>query len=701
MPQAEASQELAKSWRRLTRAATAVAVATSPAFYIWLTQQNDWVWWKALLATVAIVVVFRGFADLLFRRMIPTPSLFGIESRELREEDIVGRRRAWFWRFWFKIALIFFVVITIVWLFRGGTWWGTIGFILDGIGNILSSPALWIQVVFVFFLFIANFGILFGPLLAMNLTQIKTFEPGDAQWGVKLDDVRGQAEAKEEVRRVVSIWQSGEQFERHGGKRERGVLFFGPPGHRQDDAREGARDRLQLAVRLDPGLRASPRRSSGSTRSSCATSPGRRSAPRASGAARASSSSTRSTPSACAGRRSAQGGFGGAINVAAADARSTSTRTSSTARGARSTRRATSILETRAWRDKLFASRETPTVGPSGFAASLMRFYGFMFPGGMGGMGGMALNQLLVVMDGIDNPPFMRRVLTNRTNTLLDASFIVPAPHQGQVAPAPGAAPRKRAGLLHRRHERPDRPARPRADPPGPHGPPRLVPHADEARPARHHRPLHQQGLARPRPRPAAEARRDRARDERLLARDDRAGHVDGADDRAPLRAASASAGTTSSSRSRRSSRAPRSASSTSSARAGRSRSTRPGHAIAGHAFMKDFESTRLSIRRRGDSGGHHQAREKEERFARFQSEMFAQLVWGLGAMAAERVFYNENSTGVGGDVMSVTAQTAGMVGAAAMGPQPFVATPKDDETEEEARAAAHSTGSRGSGCRS
>jgi hypothetical protein len=65
---------------------------------------------------------------------------------------------------------------------------------------------------------------------------------------------------------------------------------------------------------------------------------------------------------------------------------------------------------------------------------------------------------------------------------------------------------------------------------------------------------------------------------------------------------------------------------------------------------------------------------------------MFAQLVWGLGAMAAERVFYNENSTGVGGDVMSVTAQTAGMVGAAAMGPQPFFATPKDGETEEEAR---------------
>jgi len=66
---------------------------------------------------------------------------------------------------------------------------------------------------------------------------------------------------------------------------------------------------------------------------------------------------------------------------------------------------------------------------------------------------------------------------------------------------------------------------------------------------------------------------------------------------------------------------------------------------------------------------------------------MFAQLVWGLGAMAAERVFYNENSTGVGGDVMSVTAQTAGMVGAAAMGPQPFHVTLEKGESEDDARA--------------
>ena len=75
-----------------------------------------------------------------------------------------------------------------------------------------------------------NFLILFGPLVIMGIQQIKTYEPGDADWGVKLDDVRGQAEAKQEITRVVSLWQSGEEFEKAGGKRERGVLFLGPPG---------------------------------------------------------------------------------------------------------------------------------------------------------------------------------------------------------------------------------------------------------------------------------------------------------------------------------------------------------------------------------------------------------------------------------------------------------------------------------------
>ena len=110
------------------------------------------------------------------------------------------------------------------------------------------------------------------------------------------------------------------------------------------------------------------------------------------------------------------------------------------------------------------------------------------------------------------------------------------------------------------------------------------------------------------------------------------------------------------------------------------------GHAAAGHVFMKGAESTRLSIRMRGGSLGHHQALEKEERFSRFRSDEMARLVWALGAMAAERVFYGENTSGVGGDVQSATAQAALMVGASAMGPEPFAVVPLDDESEEDAR---------------
>ena len=83
---------------------------------------------------------------------------------------------------------------------------------------------------FVFFLFFANILLFMGPMMMMGISQIKGFEPGDADWGVRLDDVRGQKEAKEEIRRIVELWQSGDAFEAAGGKRERGIIFFGAPG---------------------------------------------------------------------------------------------------------------------------------------------------------------------------------------------------------------------------------------------------------------------------------------------------------------------------------------------------------------------------------------------------------------------------------------------------------------------------------------
>ncbi len=363
----------------------------------------------------------------------------------------------------------------------------------------------------------------------MNLSQIQGFEPGDAEWGVKLADVRGQAEAKEEVRRVVSIWQSGDAFERAGGKRERGLLFLGAPGT----------GKTMLAKALATGFN-----------SPFISIPGSGFAATFIGIdaivvrvlARRAKRLARKWGGQCIvfideidavgmRRQALNPGFGGAAGgFQPADVHDLLWYGPFGALNPSGDL----ILENHRWRDRLFAERAPQSPGASTLTTRVNGVLNFMFPGGMGG-GSLALNQLLVVMDGIDNPPFFKKFFTNKTNTLLDGIYIVPRRVGNRSLRIPAAKPRQGADLLHRRDERARRPARSRTDAPRPHGPPRLVPHADEAGPPRHPRPLPRQGLPRAGARSAAPPRGDRARHERLRARDARAGHVDGAHDRPPL----------------------------------------------------------------------------------------------------------------------------------------------------------------------
>src|SRR5918912_283822 len=343
-PSTETSLELARQWRQLVRGATFVAVLTSPAVFLWYYDVLRWSVGWSLFMTVVSVAAFRGLVDISVRRLIPWPSLFGTEERRLRDEEVVNRRRAWFWSRRWVLALWILVLFTLVWVIRlvlgqHLNWVDNVTSVWHWGGHTLSNPNISYSLISLPDLFLVNFVILFGPLLAMGVSQIRAYEPGDARWGVRLDDVRGQAEAKEEVRRVVSLWQSGEEFERAGGKRERGLLFLGAPGT----------GKTMLAKAIATGF---------------------------------NSPFVSMTPS-------------GDL-----------------------------YLESAAWRDRVFAARE-PEPQPTALRR-LGAIVNQAVPGMFGGGGQLALNQLLVVMDGIDDPPFTRRFMTNKINNFLDASYVVP-----------------------------------------------------------------------------------------------------------------------------------------------------------------------------------------------------------------------------------------------------------------------------------
>src|SRR5947209_9632407 len=85
----EHASALAHEWRRLTRVATAVALLTSPAFFLILYESDHLGLALSLVITVAAVVAFRGLIEVVVRKLIPWPSLYGAEEG-LKHEGLVA-----------------------------------------------------------------------------------------------------------------------------------------------------------------------------------------------------------------------------------------------------------------------------------------------------------------------------------------------------------------------------------------------------------------------------------------------------------------------------------------------------------------------------------------------------------------------------------------------------------------------------------
>jgi ATP-dependent Zn protease len=670
----EHASALAHEWRRLTRAATFVALLTAPAFFLILFDSNGLGVIPALIITVIAVVMFRGLVEVVTRKLIPSPSLYGADP-SLKQEDIVARRRYWFWRGKFRrlpiyllIILLLLALCQVLFAFAGVS--APFFNPFDGLRQIFppdSLPQLALIFVQLPLLFFVNFAIFFGPFLFFAVRQIRGYEPGDATWGVKIDDVRGQAEAKEEITRVITLWQSGEEFEKAGGKRERGLLFLGAPGTGKTMISKAIATNFNCPFVTIPGsgfagmfigmdaitvqfLARKARKLAAKWGGQCIV--------------------FIDEIDAVGMRRQALGtglGATGAEPSSIHDLCFYGPNGSITSSG-------DLVIESRAWRERLFAQRaESPASGYSTFTQRanerIQRFY----PGfGMGGgMGGMALNQLLVVMDGIDEPPLMRKVMTNKFNTFLDAMFVVPS-KVGKI-PLRLKPPKPRSEQIYfiGACNVPITVLDPALTRPG-----RMGRHIWFRTPTKDDRldilDLYLEKVAH-----EPDLDTDRRRDE--LAR------ITNGYSPSMIEQCCSMALTIAQTEGRREFAWRDIVEAMTTVETGTAQNieyiqeeTRAvaiheaGHAAAGHVYLeKDVLSTRLSIRKRGGSLGHYQSMEKDERFSHFRSRVMGGLIMTLGAMAAEHVFYGENSQGVSGDVGSATATAAAMVGIWAMGSDP------------------------------
>jgi len=592
------------------RIATVLAALTLPVVFFWNWNQLGLspVW--AFLLALLEIGLLRGGIDLLFKRVIDTPELTLDSAPEDMTADALQRRRWYFWSRKFRLIAIWLVVTTIVWKIHGGTWPSAVAYEVHLI-KALANPQILMQMIILPIFFLANFLLFFGPMMMMGISQMQGLEPGDADFGVKLDDVRGQKEAKVEIRKVVTLWQSGAKFVAAGGKRERGILFLGPPGTGKTMLAKAIATGFNCPIVLMPG--------SGF----------------------------------------AQTFIGMDVIIVRFMARK--------ARKLASKWSGSCII----FIDEIDAvGMRRAALGGGGRAQP-------QIPGGgmggmMGGMGQMGLQSLLVVMDGIDNPPFFRKLFTNKLNLWLDAMYIIPQKIGSKSLRLPKAKPTSNQIFFVGATNVPLENLDPALTRPG-----RMGRHIHFRTPTKRDRAdifdLYLGKVAHE-PELDTEAARDElvkttqgyspADIEQVCSIALTYAHSDGRPvfNRDDIQEAmvTVEAGTALGwgyeSEQEEFSTAVHEA----------------GHAVCAHLYKPDHESTRLSIQRRGQTGGHHQTAEAIERSFKDRAELFADLIHTLGAHAAETVFFGHNTMGVGGDLGMASNLAGTMVGKWGMWPLPI-----------------------------